>query len=239
MSVIPGCKGGSDLAKPMVFPDYGHFPNTDLISFLFKFMCWETKQRNSQISKNQYTRGCSFPGSLMRLGRKMRKSAKQKLLSSKECTSNLYSDSPSSNLLSSFAFRMERFLIEPGTAQVVVVKNSPTTCRWCRTCTHHGEGCALVSWDENWYVWWEYPFGAKDDETPASGWSGSIVYTVCLECCTQIPEEGYDTEQVQAGTQKDQRRVSLNQKISIQTLAVSYSAICIFTTFFLNKKILR
>lgn len=29
--------------------------------------------------------------------------------------------------------------------------------------------------------------GAKDDETPASGQSGSILCTVCLGCCTQIP----------------------------------------------------
>lgn len=87
-------------------------------------------------------------------------------------------------------------------AQVVVVKNSPMTCQWCRTYRHHGEGCALVSWDENWCVWWEYPFGAKGNETLASGWSGSTLYTVCLGCCTQIPEEGYDTEEMQASTQK-------------------------------------
>lgn len=90
-------------------------------------------------------------------------------------------------------------------AWVTVAKNSPMTCRWYRTYRHRGQECALVSWDENWYVWWEYPFGAKGNGTPASGWSGSTLYTVCLGCWIQISEEGHDTEEMQAGTQKDQR----------------------------------
>lgn len=131
-------------------------------------------------------------------------------------------------ILCTCCFRTWKFLNTEKSvwALVVVVRNLPMTCRWCRTCRHHGEGCALVSWDENWCVWWEYPSGAKGNETPASGWFGSTLYTACLGYCTQIPEEGYDTQKMQAGTQKNWK-VSLipNQKISIQTLTVSYSAL--------------
>ena len=211
VSVTPGCKSGSDWV-----PDYGYFLNMDLIFFLLNFMCLEAKQGNIQISKNQHTKACPLPQSLRRLGRKMRKSAKLKAPSLQRRYQQPLLWFSSSNSWSSFAFRAKDCYgkQKPVRAQVAVEKDSPVTCQWGRTCRCRGGGCALVSWDENWCVWWECPFGAKDDGTPASGQSGSIPYTVCLGCCTQIPEKGYDTEEMQAGTQKT-RRAFLTGKTAI------------------------
>ena len=79
-----GCKGGSVLAKSMIFPHEGHLLNTDPITFLLKFMCLQTKQRNGKISRNQYTKAHSVPGSLKNVGTKMRNLQNKKLLSSKD-----------------------------------------------------------------------------------------------------------------------------------------------------------